>query len=318
MNTRPLGHLTAAELHICIKNGSGMRYLCSKYDCLEDQLVTRIKRMYKKTPKKAQKLLANLRENDRKINDAPAPTAVNSSESNPARVPNTVSPGEDNPTKVSDAVQIAKSEPQPEVRENEATDSSLKALAKQEADLSEAVRKLELQHRDVQDLHRNNLNAKRDVLRSMRQLECEITELGQEYEDLCLESDEQEAEMKRINTLRREKAEALAKVREQMNEARKVVIFVCDDETISAPDSDVALDDSGYEKISSKLIRRPECRRLAVWEIELLARVIRVTAHMEGLKLSAEFVFENQQLEEAYRQLVAHYETVKQIAALAS
>ena len=318
MNTRPLGHLTAAELHICIKNGSGMRYLCSKYDCLEDQLVTRIKRMYKKTPKKAQKLLANLRENDRKVNAVPAPDVANSSESNPTRVPNTVGPGEDKPTRVPDAVQIAKSEPQPEVRENEATDSSLKALAKQEADLSEAVRKLEIQHRDVQDLHRNNLNAKRDVLRSMRQLECEITELGQEYEDLCLESDEQEAEMKRINTLRREKAEELAKVREQMNEARKIVIFVCDDETISAPDSDVALDDSGYEKISSKLIRRPECRRLTVWEIELLARVIRVTAHLEGLKLSAEFVFENQQLEEAYRQLVAHYETDKQIAALTS
>lgn len=318
MDTRPLGHLTAAELHICIKNGSGMRYLCSKYDCLEDQLVTRIKRMYKKTPKKAQKLLASLRENDRKINGAPAPTAVNSSESNPTRLPDTVNPSEDNPTRVPDVVQTAKSEPQPEVRENEATESSLEALLKQEANLSEAVRKLELQHRDTQDLHRNNLNAKRDVLKRMRQLECEITELGQEYEDLCLESDEQEAEMQRINTLRRNKAEELAKVRKQMNEARKIVIFVCDDETISVPDSDVALDDSGYEKISSKLIRRPECRRLTVWEIELLARVIRVTAHLESLKLSAEFVFENQQLEEAYRQLVAHYETVKQIAALTS
>ncbi len=317
MNSKTLGSLTAAELRLTIENGHGISYLTEKYGCMEDQLVTRIKRLYKKTPKKAQKLLASLRENDRKAcKKASEPVVTASDESSPKSTP---------------SAQVAECEPQPEVYRGRAAkesqpeaamvdakdaEASSEKLAELEEKLSKEVRELELQHRDMEDLHRGNLNAKRAVLKRLEEIERESTDLGQEYEDLCLEGSEQEAEMKRLNALRKEKAAELARVREQIRESQRIVIFVCDDESISAPESDVVLDDSGYEKISNKLIRRPECRRLAVWQVELLARVIRVTAHMEGLKLSAEFVFENQQLEEVYRQLVAQYETAKRIAAM--
>ena len=117
--------------------------------------------------------------------------------------------------------------------------------------------------------------------------------------------------MKKLSEEKREKADELDALRAQIRNVMRVVVFVYNDESISAPDAELTLDDSGYEKVKSSLIQRPECRRLAIWEIELLARTIRVMVHLERAGKEVEFVFENSTVEQAYMSLLSIYQTAK-------
>jgi hypothetical protein len=137
----------------------------------------------------------------------------------------------------------------------------------------------------------------------------------QEFEDLCLASNRRRAEMSELTAQIRQKENELDQIRARKAKAQEIVVYVRNDETISAPEANAQLDDSGFERISNKLIRRPECRKLAVWQIDLLARTIRVSVRLEKEGYNSVFLFDNSNIEQAYSLLVAEYHTAKQQSA---
>lgn len=293
-----LSRLTVTDLHLCLENGGGISYLCDKYDCHEDQIVKRIKKLYKGKSKKATKMLGALRENDKKILRGEPEEATSQVNEEVAATEANEKIGEER----APAIELVK---------GGGEFSSFEDISEKEEELSRELCELESRHRDFVDTHRANLYLKREVLDQIDELERKFVNLGQEYETLCAESEEIKAEMSQISARIREKKDLLNQIREEKCRLQKIVIYVYDDETISAPESEIKLDDSGFQKISGKLIQRPECRRLAIWQIELLARTIKIMVRLEERGLTAEFLFDNSEIEEAYVSLSAEYRIAK-------
>lgn len=293
-----LGDLHAPELYLCAKNGCGLKYLSKKYDTHEDQIVNRIKRIFKGSERKATKMIKSLRENDEKTKKA--------ANKSTAKAPKQQSETPDTKPAEVDA-------PASDVAEKPTLDE---LTAREEAASQEKCR-LEVAHCEVMSALRKDRDAMRAMLSRRDELEKQFTELGQDYEDLCLESNERRAKMSALTEQIRQKDAELSQIRAEKAKAQEIVVYVRNDETISAPEAatDVQLDDSGFEKISNKLIRRPECRKLAVWQIDLLARTIRVSVRLEKEGYNSVFLFDNSNIEQAYSLLVAEYHTAKQQSA---
>ena len=295
-----LGNLNAPEVYLCAKNGCGLKYLSKKYDAHEDQIVNRIKRIFKSSERKATKLLKTLKENDEK--------AKKPSKNKDVNMANASEQQSEVPTKTKNAEADAPA--------NGATEEpTLDELTAEEDKVSQEKCSLEAARNDIMCELRKDRDMMREHQSHRDELEKEYAAMKQEYEDLCLASNKRRAEMSELTAQIRQKENELDQIRSRKAKAQEIAVYVRNDETISAPDANVQLDDSGFERISNKLIRRPECRKLAVWQIDLLARAIRVSVRLEKEGYNGVFLFDNSDIEQAYSLLVAEYRTAKQQSA---
>ena len=316
MAAKTINDLKAPEVHYCVKSGFGMKYLCEKYDCSEEQVVERIRVFYRKSPHTAAKLVEDLRRNDK------APKAKKSAKSTTKKSKKAQKNAPKRETANKEATMDApleevKSEttgsknagPETEFSEElktEETNSAritIEELTKAIDLQSQKVANLELQRKTLRSEQHKRNDALRKILAELDELEKAALAKGEEYDRILAENRESEKKAQEISAECKEEKAKLNVMRDELEVMTRIEIYIYDDETISVSDEGVKLDDSEYEKLSSELMRKKECRTLRIWEIELLARTIKIAERL-GDQHKVELVFENPRIEAIFAMIM--------------
>ena len=246
---KKLSSFRASETYTCIKAGLGLRYLCDKYDCMEEQILNRIKKFYKKSPHTAKKLICDLRANDKILE---AKQIVEAEASREAAEAGTVTDQFGEMDFPSIKVEETHSE-ETELENSVATIAEVgQAIEKQE----EIVVSLELQRKALRSEQRKRNDALRRVLTELDELEKAALAKGEEYDRILAENRESEKKVKEISARFRSERTKLDAMQAELNALSRVEIYVYDDETISVSDESLELDDSGYEELADELFTK--------------------------------------------------------------
>ena len=144
-----------------------------------------------------------------------------------------------------------------------------------------------------------------------------LDELEKSYKPLHESFTSAGEEMKRLTAEKNGLVKEQEEIRAQIAQLEKVEIYVYDDETIVISGG-LVVDDSRYETLLTQLLRRQDCRRMAIWELELLARTIAAVRRLEPEGKKLEVVFENSNIETVFAKIgseeAADAETSEHIA----
>lgn len=171
-------------------------------------------------------------------------------------------------------------EPQPEQPSNS---SALELLRAEEASLHEETIAYEIRRKDLLSelgFCRRDL---RELQFEMDKLQKKLDDCNCKYNETAIQADELMKQIREIAEIKREKTEALEKVRQNISDMTAIAIYVYKDGTIEAPENpDFVIIDDGYQELKSDIAEREECLDLRVRDITTLARLIKICEKVEG------------------------------------
>lgn len=271
----------AKELNLALKEGKGLKYFLEKYDCSEEQVRDRICTLYSKNPKAANKILADLKANDKRNRNKECPQIK--------EIPEKEVEKNGESFNNNDIV----SEPQLQ-------EESLDELKIKEKALSDDVIKSEIAHKDLCQKRYEKLKLLRDIMARTGELKAELKTLDGKFKKTAQEANKIGEEMNKVATARREKCVELEKTRKEIEERSKVALYVYSSGDIEC---EIETNDDGSEELYDSLLKLEVCQEFRLKEIRTLAKVICIAKNSQDVVF--EVVFDNNDLAAAYELVVA-------------
>ena len=256
--------LTAKQLHCCIKNGHTPESLCERYQCTREELRDHIFRLYHQDKAKAKELYAALEANRK----------ISRKENNPGTAEEAIE----------EVVMEKATRKKPVTREEiNIQDTTIESLEKEEVHLSRKVISLESEHKSWRAKHHDCAKRLRAIQDELEEIKSRLEDCREEYDRVIKEANDIASTMNHISEIRREKVVALETVRQKLDELKSVTLCVYSDGRIEAPDRpDFVPDDEGYRELVKELSERPECLDLRVRDIQVLARLLKISENISG------------------------------------
>ena len=173
----------------------------------------------------------------------------------------------------------------------------LTELQKLETSQSDFIINLENQHKELATKHKNCLKCLRSLKEAMDQLEREYQEKGSEYDQTVIKNNEFVSEMNRISKELSEKRSELDATRQQIEDLKRISVFIYSDGKFEVIEGTVNLDFTGAEEIFDQLVRDEKCETLTVKQLRTLSKALAVFRTNQNV----EFTFD----EDAVRQVYA-------------
>lgn len=264
---------TPRDLRICIKSGCTPEDLCSRYGCTDEKLRAHIAKIYQRG-KEAQKIYKSL-EGNRKIAHkkqvAETPVVPDSSE--------TVNATEETENSNSDTL-------------------TLSELEDKEQSLSCDLMSIETKRKELLAEHANRIEDLRNIQSELGEIQASLKSCRERYDQVVREANEIAVQINReINPVLKETKVALETVRHEIETKKTVSLFVFADGRIEAQDRpDLILEDDGYLELKDELLCREECQDLRIRDVTTLARLLKISEHIDHLELACE----NEELEAAF------------------
>lgn len=270
-----LRQMTQKSVREGIKKGMTMADFCEKYNCSQEELEGRVGVLYKRSKKSAKSCLDQILANEKKARKVKA----------------------NKPAKEADRKPTEACSAKPKAA-TEAPEEKLRRLQMDEKKLSDAVMKLESDHKILTGKHRDCLKALRDKKAEIDQLKADFVQKCADYEALVGQNNALVKEMNAISDRRHEQKIILDDVRREIEELNKAILCVFNNGDITMFDgSKVTLSDEGYEKIYESLCANDLCDELRQRDVKSLARLLAIA---ENTTLTVEVVCESEELETAF------------------
>lgn len=175
--------------------------------------------------------------------------------------------------------------------------SPIEQLKTQEATLSDAVIKLESQHKTLVSQHRSNVKQLHQFYERMKDIKRQFQDLNAEYEQLMVSNNQLVDQINATTEHRHQQLEALQEVRAQIQSLESIVVCVYADGRIETLDNaEVELNDQGSESLYQAIIHQ-ESEQYQDLCLRDLKTISRVRAIMQNSSRRFEFLFENSTLE---------------------
>ena len=275
--------LTAKQLHCFIKNGDTPDTLCERYQCTKKELRDHISWLYRqdKTDRKAREMVSALEANCKTARKEGNSGKIEEAKEEVIR--------EDITEECTDEKTTVES----------AEPCTIESLEKEKERLSNKVMALESEHKSWNTKHRDCVKRLREKQEELEKIESRLEDIRKEYDQTIEEDNDIVSKMNHICKIRRDEVVALEKVRQKLDELKMVTLYVYIDGRIEAPDHpDFILDDEGYPELKKELSERPECLDLRVRDVQILARLLKISDNLGG-KVS--LVCDVDELETAFR-----------------
>ena len=270
-----LSTLTGKKVRVMIKRGDTLNSLTEKYECTEDELRSRIDRLF--TIKGAAHDVWNqLVANGKKAKSSKSPVLDQEPEQEQTEEA-IVSVDPDN----TEALGIQ------QLRESEEEKS--KIVLSLEKELSAIMRERYELRKQFQTLRKEIADLKRTYLKKYKSAE----KLIQRDNDLDKRMSEVAA------TCQEEKA-ALEAIRGKIEEASKIVLSVYENGEIALFEGILAnkLDDRGHEDLYNSLREREEAEDFRPRDLRVIARLIKIVSR---ISVPFDIIFENEEVESGYK-----------------
>ena len=291
--------LTSKELHIAIKNGYGVQYVMERNGFeTEDSLFEAIRTI---TPSGAPGFINNLKKNQKKLDrKARRNERTETSEKDENVIEKAFDTANvEETTNVSDDIE----------EQNDVTESplSLEQLEQDEREMSEFVRELECEHKEMVSQRRDCMErfrqAKKALLELQRILSAQqdnVTAIYKEYEELAIQMQENCKEQEVYKEL-------LESVRLQIAELKKVTVFVYKSGSIEVENADILnISEETMSLELTKLITLPDAEEFTIKELKIIAKVkLMVQSITEKINDTVELVFDSTEVQKFYETVVA-------------
>lgn len=266
--------ITQHDLKICIKRKFGFEQICEKYQCSKDELERAINNLYESC--NAAKIIKDIQQNTKDIEKAARKTSKRQPEMR--------------------ALEESHLTPLEECND-ESPLSPIEQLKTQEATLSDAVIKLESQHKTLVSQHRSNVKQLHQFYERMKDIKRQFQDLNAEYEQLMVSNNQLVDQINATTEHRHQQLEALQEVRAQIQSLESIVVCVYADGRIETLDNaEVELNDQGSESLYQAIIHQ-ESEQYQDLCLRDLKTISRVRAIMQNSSRRFEFLFENSTLE---------------------
>ncbi len=286
--------ITAKKLQVYVKEGYTPEDVMDKHEITEEELLARLKHIYKagdgsKAVAVYNDLVANRKKPHHIKRSSVKVSAAAAEETIRDRLENT---NESN-TMVQPETSAAK-----EVSEEK--EKSLDELKKEEESLSKEVMQLESDHKELSGKHRACAKELRNLEKVIDELEAKIEECDRQINEIAEKADSIAVLMNEKCVQRKQKLAELNRLREEIEERGTVTICVTSDGVIEAPENpEFVIDDAGYQSVKDTIRDREEVEDLRVREVTTLAKLLKIAEKASRVNL----ICDSQELEIAFQAL---------------
>lgn len=275
--------MTQKDVQCGLKRGLGIDEFCSKYECTERTLRSQIHRIYKHDADKIIKRLSTNTDNNRRRAQAGS-TAKHSDDTNPTQ---TSSQTDNCKETVSETLTAA---------------DQLTTLKQRERQLSDTVISIESQHKDLARQHRERLKTLRDLNAELEQLKQAFEDKFTEFGATVYANNLLVAQMNNLSQQRTKKITELTQVRDNIKRLTEVFICAYDNGNIEPMDSNSAclINEAGSDSLFASLRDREDLEDLRIKDIRILSRVLAITRNAEMRIVP---IFDNVELDHYYQLL---------------
>lgn len=287
-------NMTSKDLHIAIKNGHGVQYMMERYQFeKEENLYEAIRTI---TPSGAPGFINDLKKNQKKLDkkakrNTQAKAKLQASEQHEAETTSTDEP-----------IVITKSSEEKEIQQHK----TLEELQKEEQELSATLCKLE-------DAHKQMVAQRRDCISRFKRAKKALTELQrillaqqdnvsaiyEEYEalDCMMQKNNKECSVNR---------QLLQGVRSQIEDLRKVIIFVYKNGIIEVENANIpSISEESINIGVTELISFPNAEEFTIKELKTIAKVRLMVEAIKQNDCGFELVFDSLEVQKFYETVVA-------------
>ena len=273
-----------------VKNGMSMEDFLVKYSCSEDEFISKLYALYKHEKDLPTQLIRQIKANGKKSKKAIPKKG--GKKTNPIINPSGVI--EEATAKKLDIKTEQKPAPKKPTEK-----TPLQKLQESEKSLSDKILKVEKDLTEQQRKRRAKENELVNIQKDIDSLLEKARKKGEKFNDVEKEigviDNNISANKVSLSSLKATQEE----VRQKITEALKIVVLVYANGTIVAENSDLSLDDAGFEKLHAQLIEKEDYEDLRVKDVKILSRVFAIEKNLGSQKV--EFIFDNEELETAYK-----------------
>ena len=265
-----LKDLTGKKVRTSIKNGWTMEDFCERYDCSQEELFSRIERIY--TVRDSAQMIWNEIQSNRKKPRVKAKPAQKKS------------------------IQTEK------VAEDAGTKAALETIDElklKEETLSKELVELEMHHKYLSSERLNLKKAFQQVIDEINGIKSSYASKCHEAETIVQKDTEIVNQMNEIADVYRGKRSALETLRKRIEEESKIAICVYAGGEIAVLDEEIAiqLSDEGHERIFAKLREREEAEDFRPKDLRIVAKVIQTVSN---LSVPVEIIFDDDEVKRGY------------------
>lgn len=174
-------------------------------------------------------------------------------------------------------------------------EEKLAEMKAEEEERSAEVMGIESQHKRLAEAHRDGIIRLRGINDELKQIEADFKAKCDEYRQVVKTCNELGDEMNRVSEERRARVAELEALRARIEKLQIIEVGVYFDGKIECFDHpELEFDDTGYEEVYDRLLKKPECQELKLKDVQILARLLRI---METSPAKINVAFDNEDLE---------------------
>lgn len=264
--------MTSRDLQEALKRGAGMSDLCSRYDATSEDIESSVRRLYKQTETRADKILSRLDKNDKRAEKKQKRRDVEA--------------------------QVL--EETPAIRSSEVV-PQLDAMKTQARNLSDDIIELELRHEELRNQRASLKREASGLSTELAKLRKQIVVIGDRYREKAQVFNTLGEEMLAISEAKMLKIGQLDELNARIEQMRIIELFIYNDGNIVAENRpDIELNEDGYQEIYCDLLRSDkDYLDLKKSQLLILAKIICIVNNLGDVNLS--LAFDDDSIEFAYQ-----------------